>query len=188
MVLLTVNSLKKFTYPRIGGSKLSLISRLVLINKLFLETMTLLWHFCRQIFFERLKESKMLKKNYDISFERSVIFFPGLRLSDFSAELLSNYDYLIKVFKDTGIETWENHTYERRSECTCRWSAQAIPFLYRMTCQWEISEVTPPPLSHDFPYCRNITVFVFELDSETLASISEHFKFNYHRGFMVIKA
>jgi len=111
----------------------------------------------------KLKESKILKKNYDISFERSVIFFPGLRLSDFSAELLSDYDYLIKVFKDTGIETWVDHTYERRSECTCRWSAQAIPLLYRMTCQWEISE----------------------LDSETLASISEHFKLNYHRGFMM---
>jgi len=111
----------------------------------------------------RLSEAKIRKKNYDISFERSVVFLPGLRLEDFSKELLSNYEYLIKVFKDTGIETWEDGTYDARSECTCRWSAQAIPLLYRMTCQWEISE----------------------LDSDTLANVSEHFNLDYHRGFMM---
>jgi len=111
----------------------------------------------------RISEKKLQKKNYDVSYERCPIFFPGLRSDDFSCELLANYDYLIRVFKDTGVDTWENHAYNRRNECTMRWSTQFIPVLYRMTCQWEISE----------------------LDEETLRHVSEHFKLDYHRCFMM---
>jgi len=111
----------------------------------------------------KIPEQKFYKKNYDVAYERSAIFFPGLRCEDFSCELLANYDYLIKVFKDTGVDTWQNHTYKRRNEQTLRWSAQFIPVLYRMTCQWEISE----------------------LDEESLRHVSEHFKLDYDRCFMM---